>query len=85
LHKGGADNSVFVQITCDAARDLPVPGESYSFGVLAQAQALGDYESLANRGRRAIRFHVGSEVRTGLERLLALVRAAVSSRGRAAN
>jgi transaldolase/glucose-6-phosphate isomerase len=85
LHKGGPDTGVFVQITCDDARDLPVPGEPYTFGVLKEAQALGDFESLANRGRRAIRFHAGADARAGLERLLALVRAAVAGRGRAAN
>jgi transaldolase/glucose-6-phosphate isomerase len=84
LHKGGADNGVFIQITCDDARDLPIPGEPFTFGVLKQAQALGDFESLASRGRRAIRFHVGTDVKAGLERLLALVRGVETDRGRAA-
>jgi transaldolase / glucose-6-phosphate isomerase len=84
LHKGGSDSGVFVQITCDHPNDLSIPGERFSFGTLVQAQALGDYESLANRGRRAIRFHVGTDVKAGLERLLALVRSAVPGMGKAA-
>jgi transaldolase/glucose-6-phosphate isomerase len=73
LHKGGPATGVFIQITCDDAEDVAIPGEPYTFGVLKQAQSLGDFESLASRGRRAIRFHVGSDVTAGLRRLLALV------------
>jgi hypothetical protein len=31
-----------------------VPGEAYSFGVLEQAQASGDFASLDSSGRRAL-------------------------------
>ena len=54
LHKGGAPNGVFIVITADAAEDLPIPGEPYSFGVLEMAQALGDFQSLDRTGRRAM-------------------------------
>jgi glucose-6-phosphate isomerase len=54
LHKGGASNGVFIVITADAAEDLPIPGEPYSFGVLEMAQALGDFQSLDRTGRRAM-------------------------------
>jgi hypothetical protein len=56
LHKGGANNGVFIQIT-DGARseDLPIPGQPYTFGTLIDAQALGDLRSLRNRGRRVAR------------------------------
>jgi hypothetical protein len=37
-----------------AAEDLPIPGEPFSFGVLEQAQALGDFQSLDRTGRRAL-------------------------------
>lgn len=73
LHKGGADNGIFIQITADDVQDVPIPGEPLTFGVLKQAQALGDFESLANRGRRIIRFHLGSDVESGLEKLLTAV------------
>ena len=54
LHKGGAANGVFIIITADAPEDLAIPGETYSFGVLEMAQALGDFQSLDRTGRRAL-------------------------------
>jgi glucose-6-phosphate isomerase len=54
LHKGGANNGVFVVITAAGVEDLAIPGEPYSFGVLEQAQALGDFRSLDHAGRRAL-------------------------------
>jgi len=58
LHKGGADNGVFLQITADDKKDLPIPGEPYTFGVLKEAQALGDLSALKNKHRRAIRINL---------------------------
>jgi transaldolase/glucose-6-phosphate isomerase len=78
LHKGGPDTGVFIQITADPKEDIPIPGEKYTFGVLVAAEAQGDYESLASRKRRIIRFHVGTDVKAGLERLLEFVRQAGS-------
>lgn len=60
IHKGGADNGVFIQITADDDEDVPVPGVAYSFGVLKSAQALGDYEALKQKGRRIMRVHLAS-------------------------
>jgi transaldolase/glucose-6-phosphate isomerase len=73
LHKGGAANGVFIQLSAEAANDLPIPGEPFTFGVLEAAQALGDYESLASRGRRALRVSLGADVDTGLRTILAVV------------
>lgn len=53
LHKGGPNTGVFVIVAADAAVDLPVPGEPYSFGVLETAQAIGDFHALDRLGRRA--------------------------------
>ncbi|HEY3174842.1 MAG TPA: glucose-6-phosphate isomerase [Candidatus Polarisedimenticolia bacterium] len=72
LHKGGAGNGIFLQITAAPARDVSIPGESYSFGVLEAAQAAGDYLSLASRGYRVARLHLGTNKLKGLEALLAL-------------
>jgi len=58
LHKGGADNGVFLIISATPARDLPVPGEAFSFGLLEQAQAFGDFASLDAVGRRALHVHL---------------------------
>jgi hypothetical protein len=54
LHKGGAANGVFIIVAADAAEDLAIPAEPYSFGVLEMAQALGDFQSLDRTGRRAL-------------------------------
>jgi transaldolase/glucose-6-phosphate isomerase len=65
-YKGGPNTGVFLQITCDDARDLAVPGQRYTFGVVKAAQARGDLEVLAERGRRALRLHLGADVSAGL-------------------
>jgi transaldolase / glucose-6-phosphate isomerase len=56
LHKGGANNGVFIQVV-DRGRsvDVAIPGQSYTFGTLIDAQALGDLRSLRKRGRRVAR------------------------------
>jgi transaldolase/glucose-6-phosphate isomerase len=61
-HKGGPNSGVFLQVTCDDARDLPVPGRRYTFGVVKAAQARGDAAVLAARGRRFLRVHLGPAV-----------------------
>jgi hypothetical protein len=55
LHKGGPNTGVFLQVVGDDPDDLPIPGERFSFGVLKQAQALGDFQALRNHGRRVLR------------------------------
>jgi transaldolase / glucose-6-phosphate isomerase len=58
LHKGGADNGLFLQITADPVQDMDIPTQNMSFGALERAQALGDYEALAARHRRILRVHL---------------------------
>jgi glucose-6-phosphate isomerase len=72
LHKGGPDTGVFLQVTADPSRDLPIPGWEESFGTLIAAQALGDLASLQRRGRRALRLHF-DDPDTGLQQLEAMV------------
>ena len=69
LHKGGANRVVVLQFTCDTELDLPIPGRGFSFGVLKDAQALGDASALSSRQRRAIRIHFKSDILTGIDRL----------------
>jgi transaldolase/glucose-6-phosphate isomerase len=76
-YKGGPNSGVFLQITCDDAVDLPVPGQKYTFGVVKAAQARGDFQVLAERGRRALRLHLGPDVKAGLAALLAAVNKAL--------
>ncbi|MGA8149747.1 MAG: bifunctional transaldolase/phosoglucose isomerase [Terriglobales bacterium] len=68
-YKGGPNSGVFLQITCDDAADLPVPGQKYTFGIVKAAQARGDFQVLADRGRRALRVHLGSDLKSGLAKL----------------
>ena len=72
-YKGGPNTGVFLQITCDDAADVPVPGRRYTFGVVKAAQARGDLQVLVERGRRALRVHLGTDVTGGL----AMLRSAV--------
>ena len=73
-YKGGPNSGVFLQITCDDGVDVPVPGQKYTFGVVKAAQAQGDFQVLVERGRRALRIHLGKDVKGGL----ATLRSAVS-------
>ena len=68
-YKGGPNSGVFIQITCDDAIDLPVPGQKYTFGIVKAAQARGDWGVLAERGRRLLRVHLPADVDAGLAAL----------------
>jgi transaldolase/glucose-6-phosphate isomerase len=65
-YKGGPDSGVFLQITCGDREDLEVPGQSYTFGIVKAAQARGDFDVLAERGRRALRADITGDLDTGL-------------------
>ncbi|MGC2245044.1 MAG: bifunctional transaldolase/phosoglucose isomerase, partial [Terriglobales bacterium] len=72
-YKGGPNSGVFLQITCDDANDFPVPQQKYTFGTVKAAQARGDFAVLADRKRRALRVHIGSDVKAGLKKLEELI------------
>jgi transaldolase / glucose-6-phosphate isomerase len=76
-YKGGPNTGVFLQVTCDDAADLPVPGQKYTFGVVKAAQARGDFQVLVDRGRRALRVHLGGDLKAGLGALLKAVQQAM--------
>jgi hypothetical protein len=80
-YKGGPNTGVFLQITCDDAVDLPVPGQKYTFGVVKAAQARGDFqvlarvsEALPKEARRALRVHLGRDVQAGLTTLQTMLK-----------
>jgi transaldolase/glucose-6-phosphate isomerase len=77
-YKGGPNSGVFMQITCDDVKDLPVPGQKYTFGIVKAAQARGDFEVLAARKRRALRVHLGADVSAGLKTLDEAIRAGLA-------
>jgi transaldolase/glucose-6-phosphate isomerase len=78
-YKGGPNSGLFVQITCEDAIDLPVPGQHYSFGLVKTAQARGDFQVLAERGRRLLRVHLGADVHAGLAVLKSAMEQALAS------
>ena len=77
-YKGGPDSGVFLQITCDPAVDVAIPGRKYSFGVVEAAEARGDFEVLVQRKRRALRIHLGAHVAAGLVVLKSAMREALA-------
>jgi transaldolase / glucose-6-phosphate isomerase len=76
-YKGGPNSGVFLQITCDDPVELPVPGQKYTFGVVKAAQARGDFQVLAERGRRALRVHLGKDLKSGLAALQSAIQKAL--------
>ncbi len=76
-YKGGPNSGVFLQLTCDDAKDIPVPGRKYTFGIVKAAQARGDFQVLAERGRRALRVHLGADLAAGLHTLQAAIKEAL--------
>ena len=77
-YKGGPNSGVFLQITHTASADIDVPGRGFSFGVVEAAEARGDLEVLADRGRRLLRIDLGKDVEGGLARLARAVERALA-------
>jgi transaldolase / glucose-6-phosphate isomerase len=77
-YKGGPDSGVFLQITADDAKDLAIPGQKASFGVIKAAQARGDFDVLTERGRRALRVHLKGNLKAGLKMLDTAITEALS-------
>ena len=74
LHKGGPNTVLVLQIVDQPTDDVPVPETDYTFGALIEAQALGDFTALKQRRRRALRINLGSDTKSGLERLAEALR-----------
>jgi len=79
LHKGGPNTGVFLQVTSEDAEDLSIPGQKYTFGILKRFQAEGDFEVLAERDRRALRVHLGPDVKAGLTKLRQMIQSVLES------
>ena len=77
-YKGGPNSGVFLQLTCDDPADIAVPQQKYTFGVVKAAQARGDFQVLADRGRRALRVHLGADLAGGLAQLQKAIEKALS-------
>ena len=71
LHKRGPNSGLYLQIVAPHPVDLPVPGQSYTFSVLAEAQAIGDFQVLQAIGRRAVRIELNGDPASGIRALTA--------------
>ncbi|MCC7448972.1 MAG: bifunctional transaldolase/phosoglucose isomerase [Anaerolineae bacterium] len=80
LHKGGANNGLFIQITVEDKANPAIPEAPYGFSILKQAQALGDLQSLQSKGRRVVRLHLTGDVDKGLHKILDAIYAAAEKR-----
>ena len=69
LFKGGPNTGCFIVLTSDESLDLPVPGASYTFGVLKHAQALGDIQAMRQNERRVLHLRLRGDAAQELQRL----------------
>ena len=74
MHKGGPNILLALILTSEATEDIPIPEASFTFGQLAVAQAIGDFQSLVQRQRTVVRIHLPADIHTGLRRLQELLR-----------
>ena len=81
LHKGGPNNGVFLILSADELKDIPLDQGADSLGMLAKAQAAGDLATLAERGRRCIHLHLPDNSSVTLRALADLVMAALAKLG----
>lgn len=80
LHKGGPDQSIFLQITGEEDIDLDIPGSPFTFSTLKHAQAIGDLQALQSRKRPIVRLHLGEDVTANLRRVVDAVEATITNR-----
>ena len=69
LHKGDGNNGVFILLSADPKDDIKIPGQRYTFGQLCNAQALGDFQALQDKGRRAIKLHLTQPILASVEKI----------------
>jgi glucose-6-phosphate isomerase len=77
LHKGGPPSGCFIQLVTDHREDVPIPGRHETFGMLIDAQALGDFMALEAHERPVLRVHLGTDVEAGLAALRAALEQAL--------
>ncbi len=70
LHKGGPASGLFLQLVIDHEDDIPIPGQTYSFATLADAQAIGDLQVLQELGRRVAMVKLGKDTAAGIRRMI---------------
>jgi hypothetical protein len=73
LHKGGPPSGAYIILMGDDKEPLPIPDQKFGFNVLNEAQSLGDFRSLNDKGRKVIYIQLGKDIDKGLKDLLQLV------------
>ena len=73
LHKGGPNSGLFLELVDTMKPDVPVPEKFYTFGTLAQAQAIGDLQSLQTHQRPAVRIALGPNPMRTIRSLVTLL------------
>ena len=73
LYKGGQNTGLFLQLTANHAKDLPIPGKPYTFGIVADAQALGDFQALQVAGRHVISIQMPRSEVSAIKKLFAQI------------
>ena len=75
LQKGGPNKGVFLILSADELKDVPLHGQkASSLGQLAESQAAGDLLTLAERGRRCVHLHLPDHSGVTLRCVAELVR-----------
>jgi transaldolase/glucose-6-phosphate isomerase len=78
LHKGGPDKGNFLLLARADAPEVALPGLPYGFAKLCYAQALGDFQALDGRDRRAAFVRLQGDVKAALAQLTEAVEKARS-------
>ena len=73
LHKGGPASGVYLLLTTDPEPDVPIPGRPYTFGQLAQAQAMGDLQALRAASRPVAWVRLDDDVVGSMDSLAASI------------
>lgn len=71
LHKGGTESGLFLQLTQFGDADVRIPGETFTFRVLAAAQARGDLDELSSLGRQVARVELGDDAALTIDKMTA--------------
>jgi len=80
FHKGGPNRGLFLQLTAEDARDIPIPDAPYTFGVFKRAQALGDLQALQKHKRRVGHMDLGVNIDQGLAALKEALESALKTK-----
>jgi len=82
LHKGGmggSESGRFLVLVHDGPDDVEIPGKPYTFGLLKNAQAIGDLQTLRERGRPAERLRLqGDDPAAAVRQLTARLKGILS-------